>query len=392
MTPRALTGDSPSSADLLAQCSFGLSGLHRRHPERNLSAIAGAIVGAFGGTGQIRLGRSRSLVVIAVDGLGFAHAARTLTPDLLIPLTSEFPTTTIACMLTSVTGQPADAHGFIGVQYLHADGLHSVNCHDGRLEAPTGAAAARPTVTPTFPTVFDVLDGQGIATVVVPNELGMLDAGVRDRLLHGAGTVVEEVAAGPDPPGLVAAFGAQLGAAIPAGSTALTWAYLDLDSHVHRRGFGQPVDDAVAALGRLATELSQRGSAVLVFSDHGLTASRPGSATLDVWRGATDARWCRLPPGGAGRVRWLYPHAAHADRLIDQLDAGIADAVVTGPAQIATWGLVGAGSIGQRRLGEIVLLARGPDFPAPDTTTRFEHGSMTAEEILVPMAVWHPAQ
>jgi hypothetical protein len=31
-----------------------------------------------------------------------------------------------------------------------------------------------------------------------------------------------------------------------------------------------------------------------------------------------------------------------------------------------------------------------PDFPAPDPATGFEHGSMTADEVLVPMAIWYP--
>jgi len=386
---RAIAGD-PAAAELLAQTSFGEPGLHRHHPERNLTVIAAAIIDAFLGTGPVRLGRSRSLAVIAVDGLGFAHAARTLRPSVLVPLTSEFPTTTIACLLTSLTGQPPDAHGFIGVQYLHADGIHSVNCHDGRLYAPSGDAEARPTVTPTFRTVFDVLAGQGVRTVAVPNELGRLDGEVRDRMLHGADVIVPALPAAPDPLALIAAFDAQLSAAVSVGQATLTWAYVDLDSHVHRQGFGRPVDDAAAALGRLALRLSQEGTAVLVFSDHGLTANHPGTDTLGVWRAASDERWCRLPAGGAGRVRWLYPRATRADRLAALLADGITDAAVTDPAQAARWGLVRPGSIGQRRLGEIVLLARGPDFPAPDTATAFEHGSMTPDELLVPMAIWYP--
>jgi hypothetical protein len=390
--PPAIASGGPPAAALLAQSSFGLPGLYRRHPERNLSAVAATILGAFSGTGHLRLGRSRSLAVIAVDGLGFAHAARSLTPDLLTTLTSEFPTTTIACLLTSLTGQPTDSHGFIGVQFLHTDGLRTVNCHTGQLEAPAADAAARPTVTPAFPTVFDIVSGQGVRTVAVPNELGLLDAGIRDRLLHGAQVIADKVVTAADPPGLVRAFADQLTAAIPAGSQTLTWAYLDLDSHVHRHGFGQPIDDAVAALGRLAASLSQQGTAVLIFSDHGLTPNQPATRTLDIWQQASDARWCRLPPGGAGRVRWLYPRTDRADRLLAWLTDEITDAVVAVPEQVAQWGLVRAGSIGQRRLGEIVLLARGPDFPAPDTATRFEHGSMTADEILVPMAIWQPAR
>jgi hypothetical protein len=63
---------------------------------------------------------------------------------------------------------------------------------------------------------------------------------------------------------------------------------------------------------------------------------------------------------------------------------------VTRPDELAGWGLVSKGSVGQRRLGEIVMLAHGADFPVPDAAVRFEHGSMTADEVLVPLALWSP--
>ena len=56
--------------------------------------------------------------------------------------------------------------------------------------------------------------------------------------------------------------------------------------------------------------------------------------------------------------------------------------------ELADLGFVAAGSVGQRRLGEIVLIATGADFPVPDPEMAYEHGSMTAEEVLVPMAIW----
>jgi Type I phosphodiesterase / nucleotide pyrophosphatase len=404
-----------AAADLLAQCELDVPGLYRRHCERNLSAIATHISAAFNGGGQVRLGSRRRLVVIAVDGLGFALAARTMEPAVLTPLTSEFPTTTVPCMLASLTGQPPDTHGFIGVQYLHEDGLHAVNCHDGQLFPPGGPAPdgqpapapppARPTVTPAFPTVFDGAARAAVRTVAVPGELATLHKDIRARMLHGAETIVaapacdlpgEPASGSPDEAaaGLLAraeAFGTVLTTGAAALPATLTWAYFDLDTHIHRYGFGPAVDAAAAALGRLAARLSEDGAAVLIYSDHGLTESRPSADTIRVWQEASSARYCRLPGGGAGRARWLYPHAGQAERVASMLSAALPDAVVTTQEQAAGWGLVRPGSIGQQRLGEVLLLATGPDFPVPDTSTAFEHGSMTASELLVPLAIWHPA-
>jgi hypothetical protein len=377
-------------ADLLRQTQLPLPGLYRRHPERNLGTVAAAIAGGYRGTGPVALGPDRSLVVIAVDGLGYTHAARALKPDALLPLTSEFPTTTISCLLTSVTGRTAGTHGFIGVQYLHADGLRTVNCHDGRTADPNGPGPSRPTRTPALPAVFDELAGAGVATVMLPYELAALDADVLGRLTHGARlALAPPLPAAADPPSRVAAFGQQVAANIARDT--VTWAYLDLDRHIHQYGFDPLIQAAGTGLDRLARRLRDGGAAVLLFSDHGLTPNRASAATLAAWQAATSARWCRLPAGGAGRTRWIYPHPRCEDRLAERLARDLPDAIVTGPDQLADWGLVEDGCIGQRRLGEIVLLARGPDFPVPDVTSAYEHGSMTADEILVPMAVWSPA-
>ncbi|MGE5828134.1 MAG: hypothetical protein ACM30G_07165, partial [Micromonosporaceae bacterium] len=139
-----------------------------------------------------------------------------------------------------------------------------------------------------------------------------------------------------------------------------------------------------------AGQMSREGVAVLLYSDHGLASSAPTATTLATWAEADSPRWCRLPAGGAGRVRWLYPHAGQRDRLVGWLADRLPTAVVTTPERLARLGLVRAGSVGARRLGEVVLLARGPDFPAADPTAAFEHGSMTADEVLVPLAVWQP--
>lgn len=382
---------SDEATELLSQVTSPLGGLYRRHPTRNLTAIASAITASYRDAGPVTLGPRRSLVVVAVDGLGYENALATLTSAEMSPLTSEFPTTTVACLMTSVTGERADRHGFVGVQYLHADGRSLVNCHDG---STTGwaAAVARPTRTPAFSTVFDALTGAGVRALVLPNELAGLHADARDRLLHGARFIDAALPATAGPVDLVAAFGGQIEAAVAVAPDAMTWAYLDLDSHIHSHGFDQRAAAAMTALDDLARRLRDDGTSVLVFSDHGLARSAPSPDTNAAWQAAAGERWCRLPPGGAGRVRWLYPHPRHADRLSDQLARQIADAVVVTSDQLAELGFVAAGSVGQRRLGEIVLMATGPDFPVPDAATAYEHGSMTAQEVLVPMAIWSAGQ
>ncbi len=376
-----------SADELLDQVRGPVLGLCRRHPEHNLTVIARAITDSYHGLGPVWLGPARSLVVLAVDGLGYEAAASAFPAAELWPLTSEFPTTTVACLMTSVTGVPAGEHGFTGVQYLHADGHRVVNCHSGQVTGWSDAIA-RPTATPEFPTVFDRLDAVGVRSVALPRELAGLHGDVTNRMLHGArlspDAAAVRSAAPADPVGLVEAFAG--GLVIEPGT--LTWAYLDFDSYLHRHGFDHRIHVAARALGDLAQRLRDSGVSVLIFSDHGLTASAPAPGTLETWDAVAVERWCRLPPGGAGRVRWLYPHPGLAGELADRLAGQLGDAFVTSPDELADLGLVAAGSVGQRRLGEVVLVATGPDFPVPDPGTSYEHGSMTAAEVLVAMAIW----
>jgi hypothetical protein len=344
-------------------------GLHRTHPVANLTAVAGAVRAAYRGDGPITLGPSRRLVVLAVDGLGYQAAADILTPAWGTALTSEFPSTTMACMLTAVTGRRASDHGLIGVHQLHPDGLGAINCFDGLRDEPTSEASPRPTRTPDLPTVFADVDAP---TVALPNELATLHGDVVARLFAGCDTV--------------APAGTTIEAAVAATPTGLLWCYVDLDSHAHRYGPDGAYLRAVADLDALAGRLSAAGTAVALFSDHGLTPHRPTAPTLFAF--ASAAEECRLPPGGAGRVRWLYPHSTRADRIADQLAERIPDAYVVDPDTLADWGMVEPGSIGQRRMGEIVLVAHGPDVPGPDSSAAYEHGSMTAEEMVIPFMTW----
>ncbi len=390
--PTARSGPT-EAAELLDQIRSPVDGLYGRHPERNLAAVGAAVVASFRDEGPVRLGSRRGLVVIAVDGFGYQHARRALTSaDELSPLASEFPTTTVACLMTSVTRTPAFRHGFIGVQYLDASGQMLMNCHDGSTVGAVEPGLARPTSTPVLSTIFDTAAAASIPVLALPNELGSLQADVRDRLLHGAQAAGTALPVGIDPVDLVAAFADQLLATAAARPDALIWTYLDLDSHIHRHGFDGRAAAAMLALDELAGRLRDRGTSVLVFSDHGLAPSAPSQATMTLWQSATTERWCRLPPGGAGRVRWLYPHPERADRLTDLLASQLADAVVVTSDQLAELGFVAAGSIGQRRLGEIILIATGADFPVPDPEVAYEHGSMTAEEVVVPMASWSAAR
>ncbi len=390
-------------AEILAACELPVAGLYRSHESQNIGAVASCMVGAYRGDSLIELGSRRSLAVLAVDGLGFHVAAAGLAPDVLIPLTTSFPSTTTTALLSSVTGRTPSDHGVIGVQYLHPDGRRGYNCITGDVTEPSGAGAVRATADPAFRTAFMALRDLGIPVFSFPAELASLSAAWRGRMFEGSrvldGQARDGTSAGARDGASAGARGIHeiidaaahdLADVIDRHPGSVVWAYLNLDDHLHRRGPDQDIELACRALDSLARRLSQTGTAVLLYADHGCVASRPSAGTIRAWQEVAGPAACRLPPGGAGRVRWLYPHTGMARRLADQIRPRFPEAVVTSPAELSRWGLVEEGSTGYARLGEVVMLARGPDFPVPDPAMAYEHGSLTAREILVPLAVWQP--
>jgi type I phosphodiesterase/nucleotide pyrophosphatase len=406
-----------TEAELLGGCELPVAGLFRSHESQNIGVIASCIVDAYRRQSLIELGPARSLAVLAVDGLGYGLAAQWLAPDVLIPLTTTFPSTTTTALAASLTGRTPSGHGVIGVQYLHPDGARGYNCITGEITEPNSAGAIRPSPDPVTTTAFTTLRDLGIPSFSLPGELAALSAQWRKLALDGSTVVAGSTECGstgragstgldgqvpgsgpPGPPGergvdeIVDAVTRDLREVLDRHRGAPVWAYLNLDDHLHRHGPDHDIERACQAINSLAMALSAEGTAVLLYTDHGCAASRPSAATMAVWDEVSSQRTCRLPAGGAGRARWLYPRIGAAQSVADELRARLPDAVVTSPAELSRWGLVEAGSIGYARLGEVVLLARGPDFPVPEPELAFEHGSLTAQEILVPLAVWQPAR
>lgn len=380
---------------MLAACELPAAGLYRSHPSQNITAVAACMAGAYQGGSVIELGSRRSLAVLAVDGLGFSVAAAGLAPDVLIPLTTSFPSTTTSALLSSVTGRAPGEHGVIGVQYLHPDGRSGYNCITGEVTEPGSAGRVRdddpgsPTADPAFPTAFTAVRDLGVPAVSLPGELASLPAAWRERMFGGS-RVLNRRSSNGGLREVMDTVTRDLADVIDRYPGALVWAYVNLDDHLHRRGPDRDIERACRAIDALARRLSRAGTAVLLYADHGCAASSPSAGTVDAWRELASPRNCRLPAGGAGRVRWLYPHAGQARRLAGQARSRFPDAVVTSPAELCRWGLIADGSIGQARLGEVVMLATGPDFPVPDPAMAYEHGSLTADEMLVPLAVWQP--
>lgn len=347
---------------------------------------------------------SRGVIVLGVDGLPLATAARCWHSAALGCLTSTFPTASAPAWLTALTGADPGEHGVPGMVYRLPGRAGLVLAITGRpLDHPgDGGPGPDPgTVAATPLTVFERAAALGARTLAVGRELDALPGPWAAALLRGAaqplarpGAADRFRAEAADPAAAVRATAAdieQLLARCPAGRPALLWGYLNLDDYLHRHGPDGAVAAAAGRLDEVATGWADRGWTVLAHSDHGQVRCVRDPDLERAWAELDTPRWCELPGGGAGRVRWLHPRPGRAGELAGRLAAALGDAaLVLDPADLDRLGLLRHTPAVRERLGTVVAVAATDRFPPPDPALRWEHGSTHPDEMLVPLAAWRP--
>ncbi|GII85583.1 hypothetical protein Ssi03_35730 [Sphaerisporangium siamense] len=367
------------------------------HPRRSLSAIPGRMLDELDRA-------ARGIVVLAVDGLSWRTARESWRDAALETLTSTFPSTSATAWMTAVTGVPLTGHLVAGaacrspaddalVDLIHGTVLA------GPRDAPEPVAPGRPAspdVLVRHPTVFETAASRARAAVLA-REVGALGGPWADALLQGAeripGPGPRALAAdAADPVRMAEAVAGDVEAALTAHRAdvpLLLWTYVNLDEHVHRHGYDARARRAVEQLERHARSWARRGWTVLAHADHGQTPCAPDPELEAAWARVDTPELCRLPAGGAGRVRWLYPREGRTGEVRERLAAALdGHALVVPVDDLPGLGLTGLTPALRERIGGVVALATSPGFPLPVAGVAWEHGALSPDEMLVPLAVW----
>jgi Type I phosphodiesterase / nucleotide pyrophosphatase len=373
---------------LQAACLDGNLGI-RPQSSQSITQLASILLRGLGRESDSLTGSLQSIIVIAIDGVNYDVAAEAWSrwpPDLLLPLSTTFPSTSSTAWLSAVTAQPVEQHLVVGVCYrLPATGT-VIDCY---ADGPWGAVGRdRPAAT-----VFDRLSARGVACVCVPGEVATWGPAWLDALCHGARVLPSDAhwsGLRLDPVRLTRIVLSETAAAAEGagGQARLTWCWVDLDDAVHRHGYSEDVLTSLGEVARAAATWRDRGHTVITVSDHGLVPVRSTPEAVRGWEAANSPALCRLPPGGSGRVRWCYPRRGRAGQVVTRLTDAIGDGLILERDQLADMGLLRMTRAMRARIGEVVALATGPRFPPPDPAYRFEHGSVTPAEMVVPLGVW----
>lgn len=336
--------------------------------------------------------RSATQVVLFVlDGLGWRQlqARPEVAPNLAAmiggPITSVAPTTTATALTSIVVGAPPAEHGVVGYR-VRVDGtegdlvLNVLRWRTAEGDARDGVPAA------DFQTM--VAFGGRSTPVVTKAEFASTGFTVAQGLDRLCGWVTAS--------GIAVEVRRLLAEGEP-----LVYAYYEgVDKVAHARGFGPHYDAELAAADRLVGDLRDAlppGAALLVTSDHGQVEVGERLHVLD-----DDVLAETDLVSGEGRFLWLHARPGRVDaleqRCRERYEAG-GTAFVGRREELVADGWFGGPLTPQvaARLGEVAVVARQPvaflDPGDPGAAAlRCRHGSLTADELLVPLvAVGSPA-
>jgi len=320
------------------------------------------------------------VVVLVLDGLGWAQLqdrpglAPTMTAMAGGPVTTVAPSTTATALTSITTGAPPAAHGIVGYR-LRVQGDQVFNVLRWRTPAGDARAAIRPED-------FQTLEPFGAAKPPVVTRAAVAESGFSRAHMSGARMYGWRM-----PSTIVATVGHLL-----AEGERFVYAYYDgVDKVAHEFGFGPTYDAEVVAADRLVHDLIGTlppGAALVVISDHGQVDVGDRVMTLD----PTVAGLTTML-SGEGRFRWLHARPGQLDRLVDATHGAYDSLAWVRTRQEAVADGWFGGELDDRvadRLGDVVIAPWAPvavlDPADPgEAWMRCRHGSLTADEMLVPL-------
>lgn len=322
---------------------------------------------------------ARAVVVLVIDGLGWnqllerAAIAPTLASMAGGAVTTVAPSTTATALTSISTGTPPGQHGVVGYRIdVEGEVLNALRWTTGRGDARERIVPGEFQTEPAFlgqrPVVVTMAGFEGTGFTMAHL------AHVRHRGWHTLPGIVVEIRQ-----------------AIAAGEP-FVYAYYDgIDKTAHVHGFAEHYDAELVACDRMVADLMMalpRGTAIVVTADHGIVDCAGQGVALGP---AVDAHIERQ--SGEARFRWLHATPGHASDLRRLVADEVGDrAWVRSVDEVIDEGWLGpsVSDVARSRLGDVAVAARDRwYFLDPADAPRVEligrHGSLTPDEMLVPM-------
>lgn len=321
---------------------------------------------------------AQQVVLLVIDGLGWnqlaarQHLAPVLAASEGQPITTVAPTTTAAALTSIATGAPPGDHGIVG--YRIRTGGETLNAL--RWSTENGDARER-----LIPSDLQVLSPFGDRNPVVITKSEFARSGF--TMAHLSGTQFRGYST-------MATFVHEITTAVEQGER-FTYAYYDgLDRVGHERGHDTAFDAEYAFVDRLVGDIRSQLDpevALVVTADHGQVHTGDNVTPID----ASVMRYTHAISGEA-RFVWLHSNPGAQALLLEAAQAAHGDdAWVLTVDEVLAQSLLGSrvSPDARTRLGDVALIAKSTvalvDPAAPDSILIGRHGSLTADELYVPL-------
>jgi hypothetical protein len=370
---------------------------------RSLAEVVSSLLaglGVAGFTNELELDPAQSVCLLLVDGLGWRALLEHSTDAPFLtslaagsaPIACGFPSTTAASVATIGTGVPAGQHGIVGFSFAIPDGVLinalSWHSHGGGERVDLRDRFVPEDIQPRS-TALERAAAAGVRVVLavphVHRGSGLTRAALRGGYVHG-----------------VHALGDLAGnalAAVSGSERTFCYAYhgdLDLLGHVYGVG-SLPWRLQLGHADRLAATIADGlppGTQLVIIADHGMVTV-PETSRLDFDTEPALQAGVRLL-GGEPRARYVYTEPGATDDVLAAWRELIGDRawICTRDEAIAAgwFGPVVEDRI-RDRIGDIIVAARTDlAIVRSQVTPKLSrlighHGSLTADEQLVPLLV-----
>jgi Type I phosphodiesterase / nucleotide pyrophosphatase len=325
---------------------------------------------------------AEQVVLLVIDGLGarLLEGRAALAPALSQMerrvITSVAPSTTAVALTSLATGLAPCEHGVVGYRVVEGEGVMNLLrwSIDGRPAAEVEPASYQPHLA---------FLGRPVPVVSRVEFEGtpFTEMHLRAGVLQGWS--------------VPSSMPLEISSALRRGAD-LVYAYYDgLDKVAHRHGLDEHLDQELAYVDHLVTELLERlprGAALAIVADHGmLEVPHQGVISLGPILGDAVTGY-----SGEGRFRFVHCEERDAEDLVARLRDELGErAWVLGRDELVANGIYGGPlSVRHRaRLGEVAVIARGAvafSDPADPKEGRLlgRHGSLSDDEMLVPLLGW----
>ncbi|HZU79379.1 MAG TPA: alkaline phosphatase family protein [Acidimicrobiales bacterium] len=358
-----------------------------------LSSVVPALLGRGGGVPDwlpAPAATAEQVVLLVLDGLGWEQLQRwgTHAPTLASgaggPITSVVPTTTATALTSIATGTTPADHGVIGYRMVLPAGTGGDQLVLNVLRWRAGTRDGRRLVPAPQLQPHRAFGGAPVPAVT---RTDFTPTGFTAAHLAGSRIVGWRV-----PSTMVVEIGRQLRA-----GERFVYAYYDgVDNVAHEHGIGEHYLAELRAADRLVADIAAElppGAALVVVSDHGQvevgnSARLPSTEVMEMVSlisGEGRFRWLHAKPGAAADLAKVADEAHGHEAWVRTRQQMIDERWFGGPLRPEV----------ADRLGDVALVARDPVAfldPADTGETRLlaRHGSLTAEEMLVPLLAFAP--